>query len=123
MNPEFIAPNYEVNPYSIFNNLTAFGDVRESVLKKALELITGQSFRIGNTSKQSFENKKSAKNSIQRMLQKVFIFKIFRILDNFKRAKISWIFFFSILLSLFFDFKIWISNSIQNLLTMINLQL
>ena len=57
VNPEFIAPNYEVNPYSIFNNLTAFGDVRDPFLKKALELITGQSFRMGNTSTSSFENK------------------------------------------------------------------
>lgn len=57
VNPEFITPNYEVNPYSIFNNLTAFGDVRDPFLKKALELITGQSFRMGNTSTSSFENK------------------------------------------------------------------
>ncbi len=57
VNPEFITPNYEVNPYSIFNNLTAFGDVRDPFLKKALELITGQSFRMGNTSNSSFENK------------------------------------------------------------------
>ncbi|GAB1345890.1 S41 family peptidase [Cloacibacterium normanense] len=57
VNPEFITPNYEVNPYSIFNNLTAFGDVRDPFLKKALELITGQSFRMGNTTNSSFENK------------------------------------------------------------------
>ena len=57
VNPEFITPNYEINPYSIFNNLTAFGDVRDPFLKKALELITGQSFRMGNTSTSSFENK------------------------------------------------------------------
>lgn len=57
VNPEFITPNYEVNPYSIFNNLTAFGDVRDPFLKKALELITGQSFRMGSTSTSNFENK------------------------------------------------------------------
>ena len=57
VNPEFITPDYEINPYSIFNNLTAFGDVRDTFLKKALELITGQSFRMGNTSTSSFENK------------------------------------------------------------------
>lgn len=57
VNPEFITPNYEINPYSIFNNLTPFGDVRDPFLKKALELITGQSFRMGNTSTSSFENK------------------------------------------------------------------
>ena len=57
VNPEFITPDYEINPYSIFNNLTAFGDVRDPFLKKALELITGQSFRMGNTSTSSFENK------------------------------------------------------------------
>ena len=57
VNPEFITPDYEINPYSIFNNLTAFGDVRDPFLKKALELITGQSFRMGNTSTRSFENK------------------------------------------------------------------
>ena len=57
VNPEFITPNYEINPYSIFNNLTAFGDVRDPFLKKALELITGQSFRMGSTSTSSFENK------------------------------------------------------------------
>ena len=57
VNPEFITPDYEINPYSIFNNLTAFGDVRDPFLKKALELITGQSFRMGNTSTSSFVNK------------------------------------------------------------------
>ena len=57
VNPEFITPNYEINPYSIFNNLTAFGDVRDPFLKKALELITGQSFRMGSTSTSNFENK------------------------------------------------------------------
>ena len=57
VNPEFITPNYEINPYSIFNNLTAFGDVRDPFLKKALELITGQSFRMGSISTSSFENK------------------------------------------------------------------
>ena len=57
VNPEFITPDYEINPYSIFNNLTAFGDVRDPFLKKALELITGQSFRMGSISTSSFENK------------------------------------------------------------------
>ncbi|MFN3271249.1 MAG: S41 family peptidase [Cloacibacterium caeni] len=57
VNPEFITPDHKINPYSIFNNLTAFGDVRDPFLKKALELITGQSFRMGNTSTSSFENK------------------------------------------------------------------
>ena len=81
VNPEFITPDYEINPYSIFNNLTAFGDVRDPFLKKALELITGQSFRMVILLPAVLKIK-ICKNSIQRMLQKVFIFKIFRVLDR-----------------------------------------
>lgn len=57
VNPTYINPDYAINPYSIFNNLTAFGDVRDPFLKKALELITGQTFRMSNTATSSFENK------------------------------------------------------------------
>lgn len=80
VNPEFITPNYEINPYSIFNNLTAFGDVRDPFLKKALELITGQSFRMGNTSTSSFENKNLQKFNPTNAAKGLYIqdFKNFR---------------------------------------------
>lgn len=61
VNPANITPDHEINPYSIFLNLVEFGNVKDPCLKKALELITGQtlrtrgettdtslSFRIGN---------------------------------------------------------------------------
>lgn len=61
VNPTNITPDYDINPYSIFLNLVEFGNVKDPCLKKALELITGQtlrtkgattddtlSFRVGN---------------------------------------------------------------------------
>lgn len=44
-NPMNITPDYPVNPYSIFLNLVEFGNVKDPCLKKALELITGQTMR------------------------------------------------------------------------------
>ncbi|WP_269241332.1 S41 family peptidase [Flavobacterium limnophilum] len=44
-NPTNIAPDYEINPYSVFLNLVEFGNVKDPCLKKALELITGQTMR------------------------------------------------------------------------------
>lgn len=45
-NPTNIAPDYEINPYSVFLNLVEFGNEKDPCLKKALELITGQTLRI-----------------------------------------------------------------------------
>ncbi|MBF4470746.1 S41 family peptidase [Flavobacterium sp. HJJ] len=44
-NPANITPDYEINPYSIFLNLVEFGNVKDPCLKKAIELITGQTLR------------------------------------------------------------------------------
>lgn len=44
-NPTNITPDYPVNPYSVFLNLVEFGNVKDPCLKKALELITGQTMR------------------------------------------------------------------------------
>lgn len=45
VNPANITPDYEINPYSTFLNLVEFGNVKDPCLKKALELITGQTMR------------------------------------------------------------------------------
>ncbi|PKB16980.1 S41 family peptidase [Flavobacterium sp. 5] len=45
VNPTKITPDYEVNPYLVFLNLVEFGNVNDPCLKKALELITGQTMR------------------------------------------------------------------------------
>lgn len=45
VNPAKITPDYEINPYSIFLNLVEFGNVKDPCLKKAIELITGQTLR------------------------------------------------------------------------------
>lgn len=45
VNPTNIKPDYEINPYSTFLNLVEFGNVKDPFLKKALELITGQTMR------------------------------------------------------------------------------
>jgi len=44
-NPANITPDYEINPYNTFLNLVEFGNVKDPCLKKALELITGQTMR------------------------------------------------------------------------------
>lgn len=44
-NPTNITPDHAINPYSIFLNLVEFGNVKDPCLKKALELITGQTLR------------------------------------------------------------------------------
>nr|WP_315253224.1 S41 family peptidase [uncultured Flavobacterium sp.] len=44
-NPAKITPDYEINPYSTFLNLVEFGNVKDPCLKKAIELITGQTMR------------------------------------------------------------------------------
>ncbi|KDN55108.1 S41 family peptidase [Flavobacterium seoulense] len=44
-NPSKIKPDYAINPYSAFLNLVEFGNVKDPSLKKALELITGQTMR------------------------------------------------------------------------------
>ena len=46
VNPTNIAPDYEINPYSVFLNLVEFGNVKDPCLKKAIELITGKTMRI-----------------------------------------------------------------------------
>lgn len=46
VNPTNITPDYAINPYSIFLNLVEFGNVKDPCLKKAIELITGQTMRI-----------------------------------------------------------------------------
>lgn len=46
VNPKKITPDYAINPYSIFLNLVEFGNVKDPCLKKAIELITGQTMRI-----------------------------------------------------------------------------
>ena len=50
VNPSKITPDYDINPYSTFLNLVEFGNVKDPYLKKALELITGQTLRT-NTQK------------------------------------------------------------------------
>ena len=49
-NPTEITPDYEIDPYSIFENRVEFGNVKDPYLKKAIELITGQTLR-SNTQK------------------------------------------------------------------------
>jgi C-terminal processing protease CtpA/Prc len=44
-NPAKITPDYEINPYSTFLNLVEFGNIKDPCLKKAIELITGQTLR------------------------------------------------------------------------------
>ncbi|WP_348823978.1 S41 family peptidase [Flavobacterium aestuarii] len=44
-NPVNIKPDHEINPYSAFLNLVEFGNVKDPSLKKAIELITGQTLR------------------------------------------------------------------------------
>ncbi|MEY2869671.1 MAG: hypothetical protein RIR01_2171 [Bacteroidota bacterium] len=53
VNPSKITPNYEINPYDTFSNLVEFGNVKDPYLKKALELITGQTLRTNNQSAKS----------------------------------------------------------------------
>ena len=48
VNPTKITPDYEINPYSIFENRVEFGNVKDPYLKKAIELITGQTLRTNN---------------------------------------------------------------------------
>lgn len=45
VNPANIKPDHEINPYSIFLDLVEFGNVKDPCLKKAIELITGQTMR------------------------------------------------------------------------------
>ena len=45
VNPSTIMPDYEVKPYLVFLNLVEFGNVKDPCLKKAIELITGQTLR------------------------------------------------------------------------------
>lgn len=45
VNPAKITPDYDINPYFNFLNLVEFGNVKDPCLKKALELITGQTLR------------------------------------------------------------------------------
>ena len=45
VNPAKIIPDYAINPYDTFLNLVEFGNVKDPCLKKALELITGQTLR------------------------------------------------------------------------------
>lgn len=45
VNPAKITPDHDINPYSTFLNLVEFGNVKDPCLKKALELITGQTLR------------------------------------------------------------------------------
>ncbi|HJS01467.1 MAG TPA: S41 family peptidase [Flavobacterium sp.] len=45
VNPAKITPDYVINPYLTFLNLVEFGNVNDPCLKKALELITGQTLR------------------------------------------------------------------------------
>ncbi|REG99181.1 C-terminal processing protease CtpA/Prc [Flavobacterium aquicola] len=45
VNPAKITPDHEIDPYSIFLDLVEFGNVKDPCLKKALELITGQTMR------------------------------------------------------------------------------
>lgn len=45
VNPTKIIPDYIINPYNTFSNLVEFGNVKDPSLKKALELITGQTMR------------------------------------------------------------------------------
>jgi carboxyl-terminal processing protease len=45
VNPTNIKPDYDINPYSIFLNLVEFGNIQDPCLKKAIELITGQTMR------------------------------------------------------------------------------
>lgn len=45
VNPANITPDHEINPYSIFLDLVEFGNVKDPCLKKAIELITGQTMR------------------------------------------------------------------------------
>lgn len=67
-NPTEIVPNYRLNPYLSFGNIKEFGNTSDPVLKKALELITGQTInksvyygdsapiRTSFISKTSFDN-------------------------------------------------------------------
>ncbi|MFC3334837.1 S41 family peptidase [Flavobacterium palustre] len=45
VNPAKITPDHDINPYDTFLNLVEFGNVKDPCLKKALELITGQTLR------------------------------------------------------------------------------
>ncbi|WP_051590754.1 S41 family peptidase [Flavobacterium daejeonense] len=58
VNPTKITPNHDINPYLVFNNLVEFGNVKDPYLKKALELITGQtlSSKTQSAERISFRN-------------------------------------------------------------------
>ncbi|MBD0723610.1 hypothetical protein B6A10_00285 [Flavobacterium sp. L1I52] len=58
VNPTKITPNHDINPYLVFNNLVEFGNVKDPCLKKALELITGQtlSSKTQSAERISFRN-------------------------------------------------------------------
>jgi len=59
VNPAKITPDYAINPYATFLNLVEFGNVKDPCLKKALELITGQTLR---TKTQNTETSLSFRN-------------------------------------------------------------
>lgn len=48
-NPAKIVPTYRINPYTNFNNIKEFGNTSDPVLKKALEVITGQTINKTTT--------------------------------------------------------------------------
>lgn len=55
---EGIIPNYVINPYQAFNNIKEFGNVSDPELKKALQLISGQSILKSAQEVVTYENKK-----------------------------------------------------------------
>lgn len=62
-NPTTITPDFEVNPYYAFLNRVEFGNVKDPCLKKAIELITGQTLQNkgqNTDTKLSFSNKNLA---------------------------------------------------------------
>ncbi|WP_366185951.1 S41 family peptidase [Flavobacterium ovatum] len=63
VNPTKITPDYEINPYYAFLNRVEFGNVKDPCLKKAVELITGQTLQNkgqNTDTKLSFRNENLA---------------------------------------------------------------
>ncbi|MFA9191869.1 S41 family peptidase [Flavobacterium sp. FZUC8N2.13] len=82
-NPDEITPNHDINPYEIFSDSVEFGNVNDPYLKKALELITGQTLRTNTQNTNislSFRNNNLASFNPTNAAKGLYI-------ENFKNLK------------------------------------
>lgn len=77
-----IVPNYAINPYSAINNIKEFGNTSDPELKKALELITGQTITKNALTNVTYTNK-----NIRFKPQKEGTGLVIEDFDNFSKRK------------------------------------